>query len=86
MKFNPNHPVSQMLTNEVWRKLAFLILKKQNLTEIELDAKLINKECDESGHDPKSILVDCSYERILIKIVSEKEAKELAAKNLGPAQ
>lgn len=87
MKFNPNHPVSQMLTNEVWRKLAFLILRKLNLEEIKLDAEFINLEINKSQEEePKALAVQCSNEHVHIKIVSEVEAKELAAKNLGPSQ
>jgi len=87
MKFNPNHPVSQMLTDDMWHKFAFLILRKLNLEEIKLDAEFINLEINKSQEgELKALTVDCSNEHIHIKIVSEKEAKELAIKNLGPAQ
>lgn len=87
MKFNPDHPVSQMLTDEMWRKFAFLILRKLNLKEIKLDAEFINLEINKSHEEePKALAVQCSDEHVHIKIVSEVEAKELAKKNRGPAQ
>lgn len=86
MKFNPDHPVSQMLTDEMWQKFAFLILRKLNLEEIKLDAEFINLEINKSNEEGQALAVNCSDEHIHIKIVSEAEAKELAKKNRGPAQ
>ena len=86
MKFNPDHPVSQMLIDEMWRKFAFLILRKLNLKEIKLDAEFINLINKSNEEEPKALAVQCSDEHVHIKIVSEVEAKELAKKNRGPAQ
>ena len=80
---NPNHPVSQMLNNDMWYKLAFLIMKKQNLSEVVFSREFIDNAITESG---KVLIIESSNEHLIIRISSEEEAKKIALRNLGPAQ
>jgi regulation of enolase protein 1 (concanavalin A-like superfamily) len=83
---NPNHPVSQMLNNDMWYKLAFLIMKKQNLSEVVFSREFIDNAITESEKNPQNLIIESSNEHLIIRISSEEEAKKIALRNIGPAQ
>lgn len=77
---NPNHPVTQSMRDQ-WHKIVVLLMQKMGVTETVIPMQeLVTFES--SSHRFITIQFDDS-KGIMLKLLTEKEAMELAAKAGG---
>ena len=76
---NPNHPVTRAIHDE-WYKLCALALFKSGLTECEITVEDIE---DFNASGLGNIVVDSRENRLILRLVGDREAERLAQEEGG---
>lgn len=78
MELNPNHPVTQMVS-ENWHKIVALLMQHYGLDTFEITEAALNR----LGMSDKSICLDARNNRCVVRLIPAQEAVKLAAKEGG---